>query len=71
MKGDTVDKKRKIELALVRKLKSGKGLLNVSKNKIDYVYFDDPNELVERLLLRKSANLAGNSGLQNGIVSIE
>lgn len=70
-KGDSIDKKRKIDANLIKKNKSGKGLLSVTKNKIDYIYFDDPNEIVERLLLLKSAELAGNSGLNNEIISIE
>lgn len=70
-RGDNIDKKRKIDANLIKKSKSGEGLLSVSKNKIDYIYFDDPNEIVERLLLLKSADLAGNSGLNNEIISIE
>lgn len=53
---------------------SGKGLLPTHKleerNKIDYVYWDDPNELVERLRLLISAQAAGNTHHSNEIISI-
>lgn len=52
----------------------GKGLLlGVTNNKIDYRYFNDPNELVERLQLLKAAQMAGNNSvqIQNEIVAIE
>lgn len=37
----------------------GMGLLAVNNNRINYRYFDDPNKLVERLALLKSAEMAG------------
>lgn len=52
----------------------GDGLLPMYKferrEKIDYVYWDDPNELVERLRLLISAQAAGNTHHSNEIISI-
>lgn len=49
----------------------GGGYLPVTRNKIDYIYWNDPNELVARLYLLKSAEEAGNNGLSGEIASIE
>lgn len=38
--------------------------------RVDYVYWDDPNELVERLKLLIASREAGNTGLENEIISI-
>lgn len=40
------------------------------KKNVDYVYWDDPNELVERLKLLIASRDAGNTGLDNEIISI-
>ncbi|KAL4709402.1 hypothetical protein ACJJTC_001198 [Scirpophaga incertulas] len=50
----------------------GKGLSLIKKWKkdVDYVYWDDPNELVERLKLLIASRDAGNTGLHNEIISI-
>lgn len=50
----------------------GKGLplTKIWKNNIDLVYWDDPNELVERLKLLIASRDAGNTGLDNEIISI-
>lgn len=50
----------------------GKGLPLTKKWKkdIDFVYWDDPNELVERLKLLIASRDAGNTGLDNEIISI-
>lgn len=50
--------------------KKGGSMLNLSNKKIDYVYYDDFNELVERLKLLVSSQMAGHTGHQNEIVSI-
>lgn len=51
--------------------KLGKGLLmDVTNNPIDYVYWDDPNELVDRLRLLLASQEAGNSNHNNEINSI-
>lgn len=48
----------------------GEGLRQVTGNKIDYIYWDDPNELVDRLRLLWLSRQAGNSGVDNEIDSI-
>lgn len=51
--------------------KLGDGLLNrVSNKKKDYVYYDDCNELVERLKLLVASKAAGNNAHDNEINSI-
>lgn len=72
MLGNITSKKRKLNLNQTEnESKYGGDLMKLSKNKIDFVYYDDPNELVNRLLLLKSSHIAGNSGLHNEIKSIE
>ncbi len=52
-------------------LKQGEGLLmSLSNNPIDYVFWDDPNELVDRLQLLIASQTAGNTGHVNEINSI-
>ena len=58
-----------------RKKKSGKGLsmpraMTLTDNKIDYVHWDDPNELVDRLRLLDASRHAGNNAHDNEITSI-
>lgn len=48
----------------------GLPLLKKWKKNVDYVYWDDPNELVERLKLLIASKDAGNTGLDNEIISI-
>lgn len=51
----------------------GKGLLPLIKKwkpNVDYVYWDNPNELVDRLKLLVASRDAGNNGLNNEIISI-
>lgn len=48
----------------------GGGLRQVTGNKIDYVYWNDPNELVDRLRLLWLSKQAGNTGVDNEIDSI-
>lgn len=52
------------------KSKTGGTLLNLSNKKMDYVYYDDPNELVQRLKLLVASQKAGHTGHSNEIVSI-
>lgn len=40
------------------------------KAHMDYVYWDDPNELVDRLHLLMASQAAGNSSHTNEIISI-
>jgi hypothetical protein len=42
----------------------------VNKNAIDLIYWDDPNELVERLHLLIASQAAGNFNHRNEIISI-
>ena len=53
----------------------GRGLpiddaMTVTDNTIDYVYWDDPNELVDRLRLLLASRDVGHTGHDNEIVSI-
>lgn len=52
----------------------GSGMKNTYKveasQKIDLVYWDDPNELIERLRLLNSSRMAGHSNHRNEIISI-
>lgn len=65
--GDGESKKKK-------KIKSGRGMADLKlfdKNKnATYIYWDDPNELVDRLRLLLSSKLSGHSGHNNEILSI-
>lgn len=55
----------------VPSLPTGKGLLTVNNRRVEYRYFDNPNELVKRLVLLRSALDAGNNGVRNEIIAIE
>lgn len=51
--------------------KSGTGLVKrFNENAPDWIYWDDPNELVERLMLLIASRDAGHSGHDNEILSI-
>ncbi|KYN27934.1 hypothetical protein ALC57_02654 [Trachymyrmex cornetzi] len=53
--------------------KSGKGLpraMTLNDNAIDYVHWDDPNELVDRLRLLDASHRAGNNAHDNEMLSI-
>lgn len=49
---------------------TGAGLMNFSTNNIDYIYWDDPNELVNRLRLLIASQNAGHNNHNNEIISI-
>lgn len=53
-----------------KKKKKGKGLIRNNDKAYNYVYFDDPNELVERLALLHASAEAGNSSLGPEVASI-
>lgn len=59
---------------IIRKLMNvthtGKGLMRVNQVKSNYIYRDDPNELIERLRLLIASQQAGNNNHTNEIVSI-
>lgn len=42
----------------------------VNDNAIDYVHWNDPNELVDRLRLLEASHRAGNNAHNNEILSI-
>ena len=44
--------------------------MNLNNKKVDFVYFDDINEIVERLKLLISSKIAGHTGHENEIISI-
>lgn len=54
----------------VSKSRRGSGLLTLNNNKPDYVYWDDPNELCDRLRLLIASQTAGHTGHENEIISI-
>lgn len=51
-------------------VKKGDGLYKGITDKVQLVYYDDPNELVTRLNLLSSSQNAGNTGVNNEIISI-
>lgn len=55
-------------------LRTGSGIdtkfMTVNTKSIDYTYWDDPNELVDRLRLLVSSSSAGHTGHNNEIISI-
>jgi hypothetical protein len=81
LKGTNLSKYRNIIRPLVtksnkRRSKSFDGtgindqMLEYNSNNIDYVYWDDPNELVDRLRLLMASTEAGNTSLNNEQLSI-
>lgn len=68
--------KRIIEKLFPRKSKKvGKGVrytpyMKLIDSRVDYRHWDDPNELVDRLRLLIASKQAGNTGLDNEIISI-
>lgn len=48
----------------------GTGLMQYSTNKMDYVYWDNPNELVDRLRLLLASQQAGHTNHNNEILAI-
>lgn len=51
--------------------RKGAGLFVPLETKRSFIYWDDPNELVERLALLAASREAGNTGLEREILSIE
>lgn len=60
----------KIIKDLFRSTYTGEGLMNINLQKPNYIYWDDPNELVERLKLLMASKNAGHSNQNNEIISI-
>lgn len=59
-----------IKPALNKSIKYGKGYMQYTNKPIDYIYFDDPNELVERLKLLIASTQSGNNAHNNEVMSI-
>ncbi|XP_070531459.1 uncharacterized protein [Cardiocondyla obscurior] len=60
-------------IAPVLSKKIGQGIpyaVTLNNNKIDYVHWDDPNELVDRLRLLEASRYAGHNAHDNEILSI-
>ncbi len=53
-----------------KKRGSGFNLMHLPKQNIDYIYWDDPNEIVDRLRLLMASTQAGNNSHNNEIMSI-
>lgn len=72
IKGNRSTKYTKIIKNLFKQqtIHKGKGLMKLNRKKVNYVYWDDPNELVDRLRLLISSTTAGHSNHNNEIVSI-
>ncbi|XP_077258541.1 uncharacterized protein LOC143895361 [Temnothorax americanus] len=73
LNGNRGYKYRNIIAPLISGKKAGRGIprvMTLNNNKIDYVHWDDPNELVDRLRLLEASRLAGHNGHDNEILSI-
>lgn len=68
--GNKSYKYTKIIKNLIGKRKGGGLVMELSNKKMDYIYWDDPNELVDRLRLLIASQQAGNNSHNNEIVSI-
>ncbi|XP_077275574.1 uncharacterized protein LOC143904632 [Temnothorax americanus] len=66
----TGNKYRNIIASLISGKKGIPRAMTLNDNKIDYVHWDDPNELVDRLRLLEASRLAGHNGHDNEILSI-
>lgn len=55
---------------IVKKIFEGSGLFKTLRRNVDYKYFDDPNELVDRLRLLIASREAGSSAHENEIIEI-
>lgn len=55
---------------IIRKLFPSGGQLSMKLQKNNLVYWDNPNELVDRLRLLLASKAAGNTGVSNEIISI-
>jgi hypothetical protein len=76
IRGNRGYKYRNVIGPLVSTYKHGKGAgmipfaMRLTDNKIDYVHWDDPNELVDRLRLLDASHRAGNDAHGNEMLSI-
>lgn len=60
------------QLPRATRLRSKKGgaMMDLSNKTLDYIYYDDPNEIVKRLQLLIASQMAGHTGHHNEIMSI-
>lgn len=70
LKGNRGFKYKEIISKLFPSTYVGSGLMKVNLNKPNYIYWDNPNEIVDRLKLLIASQQAGNNNLSNEIVSI-
>lgn len=70
LKGTRAYKYRNIISKLFKNDKTGSGLMKLNSNKSNYIYWNDPNELVDRLRLLIASQVAGHNNHNNEIVSI-
>jgi len=71
--GNKGHKYKSIIAPLLSGKRIGKGIprtMTLNNNKIDYVHWDDPNELVDRLRLLEASRQAGHNAHDNEIMSI-
>lgn len=64
----SASKEKKTGTSLKRKIQTN--FKRVNKRGADYVYWDDPNELVDRLRLLMASQISGHTGHNNEIISI-
>lgn len=70
IKGSKAFKYKNIIGKLFKENKTGSGLMKLNSNKPNFIYWDDPNELVDRLRLLIASQNAGHNNHNNEIVSI-
>lgn len=70
IKGSKGFKYTNIIKKLFQSTHAGQGLMSVRLQKPNYIYWDDPNELVERLKLLIASQNAGHTNQNNEIMSI-
>lgn len=70
LKGNRGYKYKEIINKLFSTTYTGKGLMQVNLKKPNYIYWDDPNEIVDRLKLLIASQHAGNNNHSNEIISI-
>lgn len=70
IKGTRAYKYKNIISDLLKHNKSGRGMMKLNSQKPNYLYWDDPNELVDRLRLLIASQAAGHTNHNNEIVSI-
>lgn len=70
LKGNRGQKYKNIIKKVFDSTHTGKGLMRVNLKNSNYIYWDDPNELVDRLKLLVASQNAGHTNHNNEIISI-